>query len=349
MIRTKLIIALSLLVLSSTVFCQESIKIAVMGFEAKNVAPATAAAASDAFRNELSASVKYTVVDKVKMEKLYKEQATLKIICPTPECAVESGKAFGVYQVAFGSLGRSGRNYLISVKVVNVATGGTIFSDSMPCDRESQFANISKTLISKITEQNGVAAVTEKSAPAPVSSAKAEVKAAEVLPKEETKPKTQAADKPAKESSPSFSSRTEILSEKEEASQTNLLKNKVGIGANWTGIQLRKELGNNIMVELKAQISADNILAAARGYSLFSKIGGSLPVQPYVGIEFGIPFSNVLTGGFEAGVFGGGELMVTKNIGVGIDVGPYYVSISSELGSYSDFGIIINLGVTYYF
>ena len=140
-----------------------------------------------------------------------------------------------------------------------------------------------------------------------------------------------------------------VLLEKEEAQNSNLFRGKIGVGFNWTGAQARMDIGSNFLAEIRGQYSANNLLLALRGYYVLPKLTGQPPVQSYFGVEFGIPFSTVLTSGFEAGAFFGGEVFVTKNIGVGLDLGPYFISISSDLGSVSDIGLIINLGVTYYF
>ncbi len=140
-----------------------------------------------------------------------------------------------------------------------------------------------------------------------------------------------------------------MLLEQEEALNTNLFKGKIGVGFNWTGAQARMDVGSNFLAELRGQYSANNLLVALRGYYVLPKLTGQPPLQPYFGVEFGIPFSTVLTTGFETGAFFGGEVFVTKDIGVGLDLGPYFISISSDLGSVSDIGLIINLGVTYYF
>ena len=146
-----------------------------------------------------------------------------------------------------------------------------------------------------------------------------------------------------------FLSAEVMLLEQEEALNSNLFKGKIGVGFNWTGAQVRIDVGSNFLAEIRGQYSGDNLLLAVRGYYVLPKLSGQPPLQPYTGIEIGIPFSNVLTSGFECGVFFGGEIFVAKNIGVGLDAGPYFISISSDLGSISDFGIVINLGVTYYF
>ncbi len=338
MIRIKVMIAFFsfILLVSSSTFPQDKLKIAVLGFESMNVAPTTAELASDAFRNELLTLDKYSVMSKVQTEKFFKENTSIKPLCSSLECALETGKALNVSQLVTGSLARKNRNYLVTVKVTDISAGRLTFTDTLPCERESQFGNISKILLSRLSEQ-------EKSAPSSVK------KAETALPVDTTKTTQKpAAPKASKENIPAPSANL-ILSEKEDAALTNMLKDKTGIGFNWMGIQIRKEIGNDIMLELRGQLSGDTALAAARGYMILPKIAGNIPVQPYVGLEFGLPFSTLLTGGFEAGVFGGGEVFVSKDLGLGLDAGLYFISISSDLGSISDFGIIINLGVTYYF
>ena len=104
-----------------------------------------------------------------------------------------------------------------------------------------------------------------------------------------------------------------MLLEQEEALNTNLFKGKIGVGFNWTGAQARMDVGSNFLAELRGQYSANNLLVALRGYYVLPKLTGQPPLQPYFGVEFGIPFSTVLTTGFETGAFFGGEVFVTKN------------------------------------
>jgi len=132
--------------------------------------------------------------------------------------------------------------------------------------------------------------------------------------------------------------------------QASDLKGRFGIGLNWPGIQARYGITNSILAEFKAQFASNNTTIGGREYYLFKEIPGNIPIIPYAGGEFSWVISQYLKyGGYLAGGFGGVELMVTKHIGIGIDAGLYYVSLTSTLGTYPDWGIIFNGGLTYYF
>ena len=82
---------------------------------------------------------------------------------------------------------------------------------------------------------------------------------------------------------------------------------------------------------------------------LFTQIPGNISIFPYTGGEFSWLLSPYLKGGLEIGGFGGIELLVTNNIGLGADAGLYYVNVWSSLGGIDDIGLIFNVGLTYYF
>ena len=127
------------------------------------------------------------------------------------------------------------------------------------------------------------------------------------------------------------------------------LKGKFGIGANWPGVQVRYGITDKILAELRVQFASNNLTIGGRGYYNLFEIPGTVPIIPYVGAEFSWITSNVLTSGYLTGGFAGAELMVAKNISVGGDAGLYWVSLTSTLGAYADWGLIFNAGLTYYF
>ncbi|MCK5219647.1 hypothetical protein KAR10_08995 [bacterium] len=127
------------------------------------------------------------------------------------------------------------------------------------------------------------------------------------------------------------------------------LAGRFGVGANWPGIQARYCINDNWMAEGRGQFASNNTLLGARGYFILTEVPGTITVLPYVGAEFDWILSEYVTGGFNIGGFGGAELLVTEYLGIGADVGLYYVDIWSSLGGIGELGLIFNLGVTFYF
>lgn len=127
------------------------------------------------------------------------------------------------------------------------------------------------------------------------------------------------------------------------------LAGKFGVGANWPGIQARYCINDNWMAEGRAQFASNNTLLGARGYFILTEVPGAITVLPYIGAEFDWILSEHVTGGFNIGGFGGAEVLVAEYLGIGADVGLYYIDVWSSLGGIDELGLIFNLGVTFYF
>ena len=124
---------------------------------------------------------------------------------------------------------------------------------------------------------------------------------------------------------------------------------RFGIGLNWPGVQVRYGITDSLLLEGIYQFGAQNNTVGTRIFYLFKGITGNVSVHPYIGGAYLWVISPVLLGGYVTGGFGGTELRVSKNIGIGGDIGLYYVNMWSTLGSISDYGLIYNVGLTYYF
>jgi len=130
---------------------EEKIRIAVMDLEAKNVPKVTASAISDLLRNDLYSSNTYIIVEKSQMEKILKEQMFQQTGCTSTECAVEIGKILNATQMIVGSISMQKIEYNITVKVVDVETGETRFTETAVCKLEAEFKKVSQAIISKLT------------------------------------------------------------------------------------------------------------------------------------------------------------------------------------------------------
>lgn len=127
------------------------------------------------------------------------------------------------------------------------------------------------------------------------------------------------------------------------------LKGKVGLGFNWPGLQLRYGITDSILVEARVQMASNNVVVGGRGYYLLKEIPGNMAIIPYVGGEVDGILNQYLTSGYMAGGFVGADLMVKKNLVLGGDIGVSGVWLGSTIGTYADWGLIFNVGVTYYF
>ena len=127
------------------------------------------------------------------------------------------------------------------------------------------------------------------------------------------------------------------------------LKGRFGVGLNWPGVQFRYCFNDSFLAEAKAQFSSNNILVGGRGCFLLNEIPGNCSIIPYVGGEYNWVLSQYTTGGYVTGGFIGAEALVTNHIGISGDAGLYYVNVWSPYGGIDDWGLIFNVGLTYYF
>ena len=73
--------------------------------------------------NEMLRTGKYSVFERSQMEEILKEQGFQQSGCTNEECAIEIGQLLGVRNIVFGNIGKVGKMYSISLKMVNVETG----------------------------------------------------------------------------------------------------------------------------------------------------------------------------------------------------------------------------------
>jgi len=148
----KVLIAfLVFMVIAGSINAEDKIRIAVMDLDAKNVSNVTASIVSDFLRNDLYASKKYIIVERSQMEKILKEQMFQKTGCTTTECAVEVGKILNASQMIVGSLSLLGDDFYVMIRVVDVETAETKFSDTLSCSKESELKKVTNSLISRLT------------------------------------------------------------------------------------------------------------------------------------------------------------------------------------------------------
>jgi len=111
---------------------QVSVKmtIAVTDLSAEGVSQSNAAIVADWLRGALVTNGAYTVVERSAMQRVLAEQAFQQTGCTSQECAVRLGKVLNVQRIVVGSFGQFLDSYVLNVRVVDVESGGIIYSDS---------------------------------------------------------------------------------------------------------------------------------------------------------------------------------------------------------------------------
>lgn len=108
--------------------------IAVMDFGGRNVASAEASTLADRFRNELTNTNKFSVMEREQMYMILKEQAFQQTGCVDQSCAVEAGQLIAVRKIITGTVAKVGGIYTVNVKQMDVATGKVDQNISEDCD-----------------------------------------------------------------------------------------------------------------------------------------------------------------------------------------------------------------------
>lgn len=123
-----------------------------------------------------------------------------------------------------------------------------------------------------------------------------------------------------------------------------------GVGVNWEGVQIKYGFSDEYLGEVRAQMAENNTIAGARFYRLFPEISRKpMAIKPYLGAEIDGVFSDYVNGGVLSGGFAGLEIMPMDHLGIELDAGLYYQNLWSCLGGISDVGVIVNLGITFFF
>lgn len=107
--------------------------IAVLNLDARGISESEALFLSDYMRGQITRVVKsrkfvkttniiYTVVERSKMDEIFKEHAIQLTGCTDVSCAIELGKILNAEKVIIGSVGLIGETYSITARIVDVET-----------------------------------------------------------------------------------------------------------------------------------------------------------------------------------------------------------------------------------
>lgn len=107
---------------------QATENIAILDFQGKNVTQAEASVLSDKLRAEVSKLNKFQIMERDAMEQILKEQGFQQSGCTSTECAVEVGQLVGVRKMIAGTVGKVGSTFLLTMRIIDVATGKVLES-----------------------------------------------------------------------------------------------------------------------------------------------------------------------------------------------------------------------------
>jgi len=148
----KLILLAFIFIVLETLFAS-SISIAVLDFEPRGINEDQAVIITDILRTELLKTGRITIVEREKIKALLKERQLSEVGVTE---SVELGKVLGVDKIIFGRIGMLGNSYVVTVRMIDVASGKVDFADQYTCQMTTQ----------SITEvMKGIAQVVQKYLP----------------------------------------------------------------------------------------------------------------------------------------------------------------------------------------
>jgi len=105
-------------------YAQTKKTIAVDDFSFSGITSGEADALTEKLRFKLFEIGTYRVIERQKMTEILKEQGFQKSgACKEEECAIEIGQLLGVSEIISGNIGKIGRTYTVSARVIDVGTG----------------------------------------------------------------------------------------------------------------------------------------------------------------------------------------------------------------------------------
>lgn len=130
---TRLLALIALI--SLHVLAQETAKnptAAVLDFKiTQGLSPGEAVTLTNKFRSSLAKTKAYDVLERSDMEAIMKEQdMSLSDLCDNTDCAVEVGKLLVAKKMVIGEIGKIGKTYSVTTRIIDVSSGKVDFAES---------------------------------------------------------------------------------------------------------------------------------------------------------------------------------------------------------------------------
>ncbi len=124
---------LFIILCSSLSWAQESKPaVAVLDLRDQGVSQLIAKSLSDELRVNISRLEKFRVIERNEMQAIFMEQDFQQSDeCDNEECGAEIGRLLGAEQLIMGSVGRVGKTFLVTTRIIDVSTGEMIKAESV--------------------------------------------------------------------------------------------------------------------------------------------------------------------------------------------------------------------------
>lgn len=288
-------------------------KVAVMDFKTMGDSPDLGEGAAEILRTILMETGKYTVIERSILKEVLEEQKLSLSGAVDQTIAVGIGKILGAQLIAVGSVVKMGeRSYTLNIRFVDVATGEVISGKKLTTKNRENIPDLCGQMVKMLTKRDVPLVEEEQSLPQPVIK-------------------------------PSKTQTTEIKKPSAAGSWA--------LGAIYPGASLKYVTGSKSAWELRAQSGSGILALGTRYYRYFTQ--ASSP-RLFCGIEadyitFKAEDSKGM--GYAGGVFVGGEIFLTRHIGLLMDFGPMYLNVGDNTFSESASGMeyVLNMGIYWHF
>ncbi|MCI0515406.1 PEGA domain-containing protein, partial [candidate division KSB1 bacterium] len=103
--------------------------VAILDLETAGIDSTAIIGLSNRLRAEILKTGQFEVMERNRMQEILFEQGFQQTgACNTDECAIEAGRLLGVSQMMVGSVGKVGRLFAVTVRIIDVATGAILVS-----------------------------------------------------------------------------------------------------------------------------------------------------------------------------------------------------------------------------
>jgi hypothetical protein len=106
--------------------------VAILAFDSVGASPAEASSITDRLQDLLLGTNKFQVVDRARIDAVFKEQAFQQTGCTSTECAIQVGKVLGVRKLVTGKITKLDEtHWLISASLIDVESAETLKAPSL--------------------------------------------------------------------------------------------------------------------------------------------------------------------------------------------------------------------------
>jgi hypothetical protein len=114
---------------------KDKVNLAVNALLAKGIDKESADLLSERLRVEMVKTGSFNVMERAHMEEIFQEQSFQQSdVCNEQSCIVEMGQILGVERILAGTVGKIGKMYTFSLKMINVRTGQIMYTVDEDCD-----------------------------------------------------------------------------------------------------------------------------------------------------------------------------------------------------------------------